>query len=199
MDATTIVGLVAILQRFKYPILIPLAAIEGPILMMLCGLGAHLGYISFWPAYICLALGDLVGDAFWYWLGYHYGERFVGRFGSYFSITETHIDAVKRIFHRYRVYILLISKVTAGFGLALATLFTAGMTRVPFPLFIALNAVGQLVWTGILMGIGFFLGTFYTQANNIYGKVTAVAAIFFVFLLFIGFSRYIRSRFERTL
>ena len=189
-------ALIQLVLQYKYPLMIPAAAIEGPILMMLCGLWARLGIIDFLPAYLCLNLGDLVGDTFWYWLGAEYGHGFIRRFGRFVSITEEHVASVQKIFHRYKIWILLISKVTAGFGFALATIFTAGMSRIPYWQFILLNAAGQMVWTGILMGVGYSLGNVYLSVNNIYGKITTVALILFVMVLLFGFGKYLRKRFN---
>ena len=192
-------NIVALMVRFKYPILIPIAAVEGPIIMMLCGLWTRLGYIEFLPAFIFLTIGDLLGDIGWYWLGRRYGARFVRRFGKYFSITYEHIETVRDIFHRHKSWILLFSKMTGGFGLAITTLFTAGMIEIPFFFYLMFNFLGQLVWTGLLMSIGYFLGSTYLLANDLYGKISVIAMALVIILLFAGFARFVRHSFKERI
>lgn len=45
-----------------------------------------------------------------------------------------------------------------GFGLAVATLTTAGMLRVPLSRYIAINLSGGLVWVFAMMMVGYYFG-----------------------------------------
>jgi len=89
----------------------------------------------------------------------HFGHRFVGRFGKYFGVTEDGVARMARLFHRYKYRILFLSKISNGLGLALVTLTTPPWSRIPFRIYMAVNLLGQLVWTGFLLGIGYFLAT----------------------------------------
>ena len=176
-----------------YAIIVFVSFVEGPILSMICGLLLRIGYLDFPLTYASLMLGDLIGDVFWYYLGYFVGHKFIKRFGKYFSITEEGVQTVSTIFHTYKDYILIISKITMGFGFALVTLVTAGIVRIPFKRYITLNAMGQFVWTGLLMIVGYFLGQAYTTFDNIFSK-TFIAAIFIlVIVALFGYGKYVRS------
>ncbi len=183
-----------LLIRYKYPLIIPLAFVEGPIIMMMCGFLIKLGYMSFLPAYFVLMAGDLLGDIFWYSLGFFYGEAVVRKFGRFLSIEEKEVATVKRIFHQHHTTILLVSKITMGFGFALVTLITAGIVKIPFRRYLAFNFFGQFVWTGILMSVGFFLGKFYLTINDVLGKVSIFALFIIIALCLFGFGKYIKKK-----
>ncbi len=182
-----------------YAIIIIVSFVEGPILAMLCGLFVKLGSFSFLPLYLALMVGDLIGDVFWYYIGYFVGHPFIRRFGKYFSVTEEGVTKVTAIFHKYHTYILLISKITMGFGFALVTLVTAGIVKIPFKKYIAMNVVGQLVWTGILMAVGYFLGHIYVAVDNVLGKLFIIALFVIAFIGLIGYGKYMRNRMKRSL
>lgn len=183
-----------LLLEYKYLLMLPAAIIEGPILTMVCGLLVKLGRLSLVPTFLVLAVGDLLGDALWYWLGNTYGYGFVRRFGKFVSITEERVEIVKKIFHKYHIQILLVSKVTMGLGFPGATLFTAGLSKIPFWSFIGWNALGQIIWTGMLLGIGYYLGEYYVQVDDILGRISIIAIILIVFAALLGFSRYVRNQ-----
>lgn len=177
-----------------YGIIVIVSFIEGPVLAMLCGLLVRLGDISLIPVYAALMVGDLIGDIFWYYVGYFWGHRFIKRFGKFFSVTEEGVATVSAVFHTYKNYILLISKITMGFGFALVTLITAGIVKIPFKKYLALNVVGQLVWTGILLCIGYFIGHAYTIVDSIFAKASLIALFIIIFMVFIGYGKYMRKQ-----
>jgi len=179
-----------------YAFIIVLACAEGPMLSMIFGVILKLGYFSFIPIMLSLMIGDLIGDVVWYYIGYRFGHRFIGRFGKYFSITEENIGKVTRIFHKYKHRILLISKMSNGFGFALVTLMAAGMARIPFINYISINVIGQFVWTGFLLGVGYFFGNLYLQVDSILGKMAVVALFAIIFWAFKGYKKYLRTKAE---
>ncbi len=177
-----------------YGVIVFLGFAEGPFLSMFSGVLIRFGYLSFIPAYIALMLGDLIGDLVWYYVGRQYGTRFIKRFGKYVSVTEESVEKVSRIFHKYKDRILIISKISNGFGFALVTIITAGIVRIPFARYISINVIGQFVWTGLLLGVGYFLGNLYTQVDTVFGYafVSMVVAIFIA--AFIGYGKYLKTR-----
>jgi membrane protein DedA with SNARE-associated domain len=181
-----------------YGVIVLVSFVEGPILAMICGLLIKLGDIPFIPAYTALMIGDLIGDVVWYNIGYYFGPLFIGRFGKYFGITENGVATVKRIFHKYSNQILIISKITMGFGFALVTLVTAGITKIPFGRYLALNFLGQFVWTGLLLYVGYLLGNLYTYANDILSKITVLALGVIIFFSMIGYGKYVKAKIQKS-
>lgn len=178
-----------------YGLIAVLAFAEGPILSMLAGVLVRVGWVQLLPAYAALMAGDLVGDVAWYWVGFRFGPRFVERFGRYAGVTPEGVETMTRLFHRHKYRILFLSKISNGLGLALVTLTTAGMVRIPFKVYMSVNLLGQLIWTGCLLGIGYFFGNLYVEINNVFGRVSLVAAAL-VILTFAG--RYLKRLRRKT-
>src|SRR3954464_8070499 len=107
-----------LILAYKYFLLLPIAVVEGPLVMMISGFFLKLGFLSFLPAYLLLVAGDFIGDILWYGVGYHFGHGFIKRFGKFFSINEKEVATIERLFHKHHNYILFISKITMGFGFA---------------------------------------------------------------------------------
>lgn len=189
-----IIHLFQVYPHFVYAIIILVSFIEGPILAMFCGLLVKLGDAPLWPVYLALMLGDLLGDVVWYYVGYHFGNRFIKRFGHYFSVTEEGVNTIKKIFHKYQSHILIISKVTMGFGFALVTLVTAGLVKIPFRQYFILNFLGQFVWTAILLAVGYLFGNLYLTVNGVLGKMSVIALFIVAFVALLGYGKYMKKR-----
>lgn len=177
-----------------YGVVIVAAIIEGPIVFFLSGFLVHLGVLSLVPAFISLMVGDLIGDALWYLVGYRYGHSFIRKFGKYVGVSEDKIEKVTTIFKKHDTKILMLSKLTNGFGLSLAVLITAGMTRLRFTTFLIYNALGEVVWAGLLVGAGYFFGQWYTQVNSWVGRLGILFGIAVVVVLFIQWNKYMRTK-----
>ena len=168
---------------YKYILLVPAAFVEGHIITLIAGFLSRLGYLNPFLAGISVIFGNLLGDITLYWLGYYKGVAVAKGWGKYFGITEASIEKMTQVFHHRTGRILLISKLTNGFGLAMAVLFTAGLTRIPFRTFILWNTIGECLWTGIRISGGFFLGQLYVVVDNAIWRVGVVGvSIGFIFL-----------------
>ncbi|MGC9968364.1 MAG: DedA family protein [Minisyncoccia bacterium] len=186
--------IVSWLLAFRYPIAYPLAIVEGPVVMMLSGFLVRIGFFSFWPIYLILMAGDLTGDVLWYFLGRHGARSFVDKYGRFFSITEENIEKAERFFQDHPVKILFFSKITMGFGFALATLIAAGAARVPFKKYFIINFCGQFVWTGALIAVGYFLGHLYVLVDKSLRWAFIAALIVIAAFAAYGFGKFLRNK-----
>lgn len=187
----------ALLLAYRYLIIIPLSLVAQPTVGMLTGALARLGYFDVVALYTVLLVTAVLGDVAWYWIGAWWGEGFVKRFGRFVSITPSHVKKVKEIFNRYHPSILLVSKITNGFGLALVTLFTAGLTRVPFWRFVGFNIIGEAMWSAMILAVGYFFSDAYIRVNNVMGRAFLVVLLAGLILALFGFVHYMRKRLER--
>jgi membrane protein DedA with SNARE-associated domain len=154
-----IAGLIALLQSSVYFLIFAGCFTEGSVVMITAGVLVHSGFAAFWPALAALMLGDILSDIMWYCMGRFGGRRFMNRWGYLVGATPTIVDKVQHRFHEYHTSILMISKLTMGFGFAIVTLMTAGLLRVPFVRFVAINVSGGLIWVSALFSIGYYFGS----------------------------------------
>ena len=192
-------AVIAIFLQYKYPALVVLSFVEGPYIMMMSGFLVKLGVLTIIPTYIALSIGDLIGDVVWYFVGYFFGNKFVRRFGKFFDITSESIENAKELFSKHRKKILIGSKVTAGFGLSLATLVTAGMVEAPFGEYILLNFFGQAVWTAVMLSIGYFFGNLYIVIDTVLGRIFVIGIALFVIYLLLRLSRRLGRQAKKNL
>jgi membrane protein DedA with SNARE-associated domain len=145
--------------------------------MMTSGFLWRFGQFDLVPMYFALMAGDFVADLGWYFVGRFGARGLVRRFGGHFGITEENIERVEKLFHKYHTKILVISKLTMGLGFAVVVLIVAGILRVPFKRYVAINLLGGFFWTAFLVAVGYFFG-------NIYLAIPAeFKVIFIVFLI----------------
>ena len=180
MDAVSQV--ISFLEASKYVLLFAGSYLEGTVVMMTGGILWHLGEVQFWPAYIALMLGDFLSDMMWYAIGYFGARRFVMRWGHFLNATPAVIEKAERRFHKHHTAILIVSKLTMGFGLAVPVLLTAGMLRVPLSRYIGINVLGGIVWIFAIMCVGYFFGNLLENLppqSQLISGVAIVVGFFF--------------------
>lgn len=183
------------LLAYRYPIAYPLALFEGPIVMMVSGFLVRTGFFAFWPIYVVLIAGDLTGDVLWYFVGRYGGRPFLLKYGYFLNVTPENVERAESFFHAHQGKILFISKLTTGFGFAIATLIAAGAARVPFKKYFFINFGGEFIWCGLLMAVGYFLGHLYTYVDKGLQWMFISAIIVIGGFAVWGFSKAMRKRF----
>ena len=190
----TVAVVMQFVQQYGYFIVAPAAFVLGPVIGLVCGFLLKTGTLSLIPTCISLAVGELGGDVFWYWLGYAHGDKVVHGPGKYIGITKEGVEQAKQLFHKNHDRIVFISKITGGFGFSTAIFFTAGLSRIGFARYMWINAWGQAIWMGGLLAVGYFFGSWITSVNNVFDILTAIGTFIILALAFWGFARYLRNR-----
>lgn len=188
--------LIDLILQYKYLLIILVSIFEGPILMAFSGAFIKLGYLSLWPSFFALMIGDLIADTLWYFVGYFGGMRFIDRFGKYIRINREKIQIVSHFYHKYHNSILFISKITSGFGFALITLITAGIVRIPFRKYILINGAGQLIWTGVLIALGYLFEHLYITISDVLGRATLIVVFAIVIFVVISIGIHIHKKIQ---
>ncbi|MFZ3020306.1 MAG: DedA family protein [Minisyncoccia bacterium] len=183
-----------LLLTYKYILIIPLAFLEGHVISLVAGFLGRMGYVNPFIAWFLIVIGNLIGDIVLYYLGLKKGEKLAFSWGKYVGITEAHIEKSKEIFYKHKSRILLFSKLSNGFGLAMAILFTAGMTKIPFKTYMFWNVIGEFIWTGLLVSLGFFFGHFYITIGETISRIGLIVVTGVIIFVFFKLSKYISSK-----
>jgi len=162
--------------------------------MTFCGFLWRNEYFNFLPLYLALMAGDLTADALWYSVGYFGGIKFIEKYGKFFNISEEKVLKFKNSFHNHQTKILFLSKITMGFGFALVVLIAAGISKVPFKKYITINFFGQIIWTLLLMFLGYFFGSIYLIIDKGLKIGFIIFMVLFVMFLMYGFNKYMQSK-----
>lgn len=174
--------LLSLLALYKYPLLFPIGAIEGPIVSLAAGFLSRLGYFNFLIAYVVMIFSDIVPDLIYYSLG-RYGNRkqLIERYGPKLNITPEHFGIVERIWRDHGRKTMFFGKL--GYGITIPFLVSAGLARVPVWRFLSYTIPVTMLQYGVLMTIGYYFGQSYeTIASYVeYAYIfIAIAVVVFI-------------------
>ncbi|MDX8451563.1 DedA family protein [Mesorhizobium sp. VK9D] len=125
---------------------------EGESAAILGGFFAHQHVFVLWQAFLAALLGAFAGDTFFFTLGRSFADHpYVKRlrmrpgFSRAYHLLNTHPN----IFVLTNRYI---------YGMRLVGGIAAGLSTVPVPRFVILNAISSAVWAALFSGIGYVFG-----------------------------------------
>jgi membrane-associated protein len=162
--------------RYKYWLLFPITALEGPLITMAAGFLVSTHQINPWIALPIIIAGDTTGDVLYYGIGW-FGER--TRFSRWvikkFNF-ERHKERVKAEFEKRGGKLLLFGKFTHAFGAVF--LIGAGYAQMDLLSFVWYSFIGTAIKSSILMYVGYLAGSAYaTYASKFESGSVWVAGI----------------------
>lgn len=179
---------------FKYVVLFIGTIIEGPVIMIASGFLIHTGFFDLFPAFVSIVLGDLIGDVFWYGVGYYIASPVLNKNRKFLNITPELFEKSKELFQKYHTKILIISKITIGFGMALAILIAAGATKISFKKYMYLNTIGELFFVGYMLIIGYFFGKLYISVPSGFKIFFIIFWVIFIIIFIKKFSEHMKKK-----
>lgn len=169
------------LGYWNYFILSFLIVLNGPATTLLGGAVANAGLLR--PQFVFLAgiTGNLIADVFWYNVGARGKTDWILTRGQRLGVRQHHLDKLSEGIDQHVIKVLLMAKLS--FGLAVPTLLVAGITRVPWRKWFPVVFVGETIWTGILVLIGFYATQAIKQVEQ--GLEAFALCMSFMFLVFL--------------
>lgn len=167
-----------------YPLMFLLMVIEGPFATMISAFFASQGHFNLWAVYALSISGDILGDIILYG---------IGRFGGYPALTKIRKrfgrngqlqKKIEQAFVSHGAKIIFYVKISTG--LAFVTFLTAGTAKMNFGKFLKFTFLGGIIWSGILVSLGYFFGyaaELIAEYLKFSGLVIFVIAILVVFLI----------------
>lgn len=125
---------------------------EIPVLAS--GVLAREGIVRWWLAMPVCIVGVLSGDVALYWVGRHWGERVLAWRIVRYVLSPEREEALKAAYRRHGVKIVFTARHVMG--LRAAAFLTAGIARVPFGSFLAVDTAASLVGVPVGFGLAFF-------------------------------------------
>ncbi len=154
-----------------------LCTVEGDITLLLSGAMGHGGFFgpySFWKVFLAGTLGGMVGDI----IGYMIGRVFRKTVTDYrfYKLAQPRIE---RLIDKFGGFAIIISKYI--YGIRAAMCLSYGISRMPFPRFLLLDAISCALWALMLAGVGYF---FSGAITGIIGDFKQIGiALFFIVLV----------------
>jgi membrane protein DedA with SNARE-associated domain len=130
--------------------------IPGETALLVAAGFAGAGKLSIAAVIIIAATASILGSTGGYWLGRLLGKGFVERWGKYLGLNQKKIQQLTDFFIRH-------GSSTVFFGRFVGVLRTylslfAGISRMPYLMFMAFNALGAIVWASVFGTIGYVFG-----------------------------------------
>jgi membrane protein DedA with SNARE-associated domain len=169
--------------------------VPSEVVLPFAGYLVSLGQMSFW-ATLALATGaGIAGSLVDYYIGLRGGDflkkrRILGR--VLFSMDQ--LNVVANWFNRYGAVTVFLSRLIPGFRTLIS--FPAGAVKMSLPKFAAYTAVGCLLWNGLLIYSGYFLGSSWKQVAGVSHYIIIGIAVVLV-VSFVGFLLWRRRRAKR--
>lgn len=170
-----------LLQAHGLLLLFPLAVIEGPIVTVIAGWLARLGYFPGGQAMLILVLADLIGDSLLYGLGRSGSGVLPPKWRRALGVTDTRITRITEHFSKNGGRTLIAAKLTHTFGFVV--LVAAGASRMSFPVFLWFNLVGTIPKTLFFLLVGYAVGEAHVTVDNWIGQTALGIAILGVSIL----------------
>ena len=145
-------GLHDLIRQYGYIGLFVGTLLEGETVMLLAGVAAQYGDLRLSAVVATGFLGSLLGDQLFFYIGRRFGPAVLTKRLSW----KVSADKVFRLIDRHQS--LLIVSFRFYYGLRSVTPFAIGAARVGRGRFLVLNAVGAVLWSVALGGLGFLFG-----------------------------------------
>jgi membrane protein DedA with SNARE-associated domain len=131
------------------------------------------GHLDIVAVAVSACLAAVLGDCIGYVIGRRAGRPFILRIGRYIRLTPERLDRVEGFMARHGPKMVVIARFVEG--LRQFNGIVAGMTRMPFPTFVACNALGAALWVGCWSTAGYLAGNNLEAITVTVGRYLTVA------------------------
>ncbi|QDT07049.1 Inner membrane protein YghB [Rubripirellula lacrimiformis] len=171
--------------------------IPSEVVMPWAGYSVSQGDASFLAVVAAGSTGSFAGAMLWYvvgrWIGKQKLSSWIEGHGAWLTIAPRDLDRVDQWFASWGSTAVLVCRLIPG----LRTLISvpAGFAEMPLGRFAAFTAIGTVLWTTLLAGIGYWLGDNYGDLAGPLGWIST-----FVIVVTVGWwlVRLTQQRARRT-
>ena len=183
-----VVGLLAFLETSAFIGLV----VPGETTLLVSGFLAGQGYLSLGKVVVAASVGGILGDTVGYELGRHFGRRLVERFGSRHRVARA-LARTEQLFARRGGTAVFLGRFV-GVLRAFAP-FVAGISRMPYRLFLVYNVAGGVIWATCFVHLGLLAGASWQRVEHWTGLGgLALAVVIGAVLAFFYRREAVRSR-----
>ena len=123
---------------------------EGETILVLAGLIAHQGYLNLYGVILAAFVGSLSGDQLLFYLGRRHSDFLIRRKPNW----QAKLRMADRLIDRYQAPLVFGFRFL--YGMRTVMPFAIGLSTVPAPRFVLLNAIGAGVWA-VVFGVGGYI------------------------------------------
>lgn len=135
--------------------------VPGETALLSAAFAAAHGALSLPVVVLCAAIAGILGDNLGYSLGRRFGRGWLERNGRWVFLSPARLERMDAFFVRFGPAAVTIARFVTGVRVIAA--IAAGAAHMPWRRFLLFNAIGAVLWAGIVGGIGYALGRGYGQ------------------------------------
>lgn len=166
---------------WAYLLLMLLVMVEGPVATLAGAVAASTGLVKPVGVFFAASAGNLLADILWYTLGYLGKIEWLHRYGGYLGMRENLLRRVEKDIQRNAARLLFLAKLTLGF--TIPVLVATGLARVPVRRWLLVLLLGETIWTGALVLVGYYFGRYVHRLERGLEIVALGGGLLFVGLL----------------
>ncbi|WP_229924857.1 DedA family protein [Streptomyces sulfonofaciens] len=130
--------------------------LPGETVMIVAAVYAGAGRLNVFGVAAVAWLAAVVGDNIGYLIGRTAGRRLVARYGRYVFLPPRRVAKAEGFFTRHGGKVIVVARFIEG--LREANGLIAGIARMPWPRFLAYNALGAVLWVATWVSLGYLAG-----------------------------------------
>ena len=164
--------------------------IPSEVILPFAGYLASMGQLDFWITLTIATFAGILGSLVDYYIGLKGVQMLIKHkiLGKFF-LSTTQLQVAEKWFLKHGSLMVFISRIIPGFRTTFS--FPAGAAKMKLSKFIVFTTAGCLVWNGILIYLGWYLGKNWTQVAGItrYLIIAAVVTVVIVVVVYLVYRR----------
>lgn len=153
--------------------------IPSEVIMPLAGFLVFQGKMNMIAAVVAGSMGSLLGTYLWYIVARRIGEkrvrRLVARHGRWLTVTLDDLDRASDWFQRHGRMAVVLGRMVPGIRTVISV--PAGLTGMKHAPFLFYSLIGTAIWTALLTGLGYALGSQYDRVSDWLNPVTTIIIV----------------------
>lgn len=172
--------------------------IPSELVLPFAGFAAGQGQINLLGAYISATAGAMFGAVFWYTAGRKIGinvlNKTIARWGKPFGLHLKDVEKAQQWFFVHGTKAVFFGRMIPGVRSLIS--IPAGMSKMPFWLFMTWSSIGTAIWSILLITAGYFLGDNYDAVAHIVDPMSTIVLVMVVIggLGFVGYKMLTKSK-----
>lgn len=147
------------------------------------------GTISFSGFFATVMAATLLSDSAWYALGRYFSPRRLSKW-PLIRDQRNRLDKITAAFHKNGLIILVISKFI--YGTRILTQIASGSAKIPFQIFISVDAIASAAWLSLITFSGYAAGKALAWSDfPLAEEAAAVASVLIILIIYRWISRII--------
>ncbi|MBS3091560.1 VTT domain-containing protein [Candidatus Pacearchaeota archaeon] len=167
--------IILLLVQYSYWIVSLAALLGGEELLIFFSILSGHGLLSIWAVAVIGFLGILISDIFWFFIARTKTFERLKNKSKRYALYKHATNIIKKFSHENDFLYLLFTKFL--YGLRIISVLRVSRRKKSFWMFLLLDALAILIWSAIMLSLGWFIGNTFFTAINIFEDLHKIALL----------------------